>query len=124
MLKNIIRGERVTRIDYSLDFDLDNNGGFTFPCDENGNVGELTQAAVKNLEWCRSHPEKFTEFGVIRSRRYSWREPDRGTCACGRTVYLENQYMGACECECGRWYNLFGQELLPPDQWQETEYDY
>jgi hypothetical protein len=28
--------------------------------------------------------------------------------------------MGANECpHCGQWYNVFGQELLPPDQWEE-----
>lgn len=124
MLKNIVRGERVTEREYSLNYDFDRNSGYTFPCDADGNVSEISQTAMENLTWCRSHPEKFTEFGVIRCREYSWREPDRGTCVCGRTVTLENQYMGACECECGRWYNLFGQELLPPDQWHETEYDY
>ena len=124
MLKDIVRGGRVTETHYTLDFDYDDCGGYTFPCDQDGNVAELLQPAMENLAWCRSHPEKFTRFGVIKKHRQSWREPDRGTCVCGRTVYLENEYMGACQCECGRWYNLFGQSILPPDQWGETEYDY
>lgn len=124
MLKDIVRGERVTQIDYYLEFFYDDNGGYAFPCDEDGNVTGLSQTAIDNLAWCRSHPEKFIRAGVITPREYSWREPDRGTCVCGRTVYLENQYMGACQCECGRWYNLFGQSLLPPAQWGEPDYDY
>lgn len=124
MLRDIVRGERVTEITYELTFDRGDGGGFCFPCDEAGNVGELSQAAMENLKWCQQHPQVFTRAGVITPIRRTWREPDRGTCVCGRTVYLENQYMGACECECGRWYNLFGQSLLPPDQWNDTEYDY
>ena len=35
-------------------------------------------------------------------------------------VELWDQYYGACQCpECGKWYNLFGQSLLPPDCWEE-----
>ena len=124
MLRDIVRGERVTRTDYELVFDDGGNCGFAFPCDEAGNVSGIPQPAMENLAYCRQHPEKFTRAGVVVGRRCSWREPDRGKCKCGRTVYLENQYMGACECECGQWYNLFGQELLPPDQWEDTGYDY
>ena len=36
------------------------------------------------------------------------------------TVYLYDRYRAACQCpKCGRWYNLFGQELLPPEMWEE-----
>ena len=27
--------------------------------------------------------------------------------------------MGAFECACGQWYNMFGQELNPPEDWEE-----
>lgn len=41
-----------------------------------------------------------------------------GECKCGAEVPLMDQYMGACECPgCGQWYNLSGQELLPPEEW-------
>jgi len=36
-----------------------------------------------------------------------------GTCPCGREVTIQ---FDDTECECGRYYNLFGQELVPPSQ--------
>jgi hypothetical protein len=28
--------------------------------------------------------------------------------------------MGACQCEnCGQWYNIFGQELIDPEYWED-----
>ena len=36
-----------------------------------------------------------------------------GRCPCGRTVEV---LYDDTDCECGRYYNLFGQELIPPDQ--------
>ena len=133
MLKNMVRGEFKTDIRYQLTFDDSNGCGFAFPCDIDGNIIPFTDgdpvspAALENLEWCRQHPEKFTRAGEIVEIRQSYREPNRGTCACGQTVELYDQFYGACQCpECGRWYNLFGQELLPPDQWEtdpsEEEY--
>lgn len=45
--------------------------------------------------------------------------PATGVCKCGNRITLQNEYMGACECPyCGRWYNLFGQELNHPDTWR------
>lgn len=36
---------------------------------------------------------------------------------------LVNQYQGACPCpKCGQWYNLFGQELINPQYWEEEDY--
>ena len=55
----------------------------------------------------------------IERQRRKIKDPAHGTCVCGSEVYLYNQYMGACECEnCGRWYNLFGQEIMPPEMWR------
>lgn len=28
-------------------------------------------------------------------------------------------YLGAFECDCGKWYNRFGQALKPPEDWEE-----
>lgn len=38
------------------------------------------------------------------------------TCDCGETLYVDNF---TNECECGRLYNAFGQELADPSEWQE-----
>lgn len=119
MLRNLVRGEYKTSVEYALEFFFDRNSGFSFPCDEYGNVLPLKSSeAAENLEWCRNHPEKF-EFIEIRRHKQSWREPDSGTCHCGERVYLVNEYCGACQCpRCGQWYNLFGQELLPQEEWE------
>ena len=49
-------------------------------------------------------------------------EPATGVCECGHRIALWDEYMGACECpHCGRWYNLFGQELNHPDTWRNGD---
>lgn len=47
-----------------------------------------------------------------------------GICpCCGRRVCLGGNgfapYMGLVECECGQWYNIFGQPLKPPEEWEK-----
>ena len=94
--------------------------GFSFPCDENGNLcDDLTDAAKENFAWCLAHPEKVVDNGVVRQVR-SWTVPALFKCECGFEFYLTDEYMGACECPgCGQWYNLFGQELNDPSMWEE-----
>lgn len=127
MLKNMTSRERKTIVRFELVFDDGHNCGFGFPCDESGNLMNLNDDAKKNLEWCKAHPEKFVRVNEVVTIRQTYTEPAHGTCICGATVILENQYYGACQCpECGRWYNLFGQSLLSPDQWVDdpSEVDY
>lgn len=126
MLNNITRGEYETTVWYELCFDDGRYNGFGFPCDEQGNVPEdMNPAAKENYAWCLEHPERFYRFNKVDRHEQTFRNPDHGTCHCGATVYLQNEYMGACQCErCGQWYNLSGQELLPPDQWEGVDYDY
>lgn len=47
-----------------------------------------------------------------------------GVCPyCGSRVYLGGPgytpYMGVVQCNCGQWYNIFGQALKPPEDWEE-----
>ena len=121
MLTSVVRGDYVTEISYELAFDDGHGNGFGFPCNASGSVGTcLNPAAAANLAYCRQHPEKFKRAGEVVEHRRRYKEEDYGTCECGETVYLVNQYMGACQCpNCGRWYNLFGQSLLPPEAWEE-----
>lgn len=42
-----------------------------------------------------------------------------GDCPCGRRILIEYD---DTPCDCGRYYNLSGQELIPPDQ-REPEDD-
>lgn len=124
MLRIKSERKRVEITEYSLEYFVDETGGYSFPCDENGNVLEMGPEALKNLEQCRQHPEKFIRPGHIRKDVHSYVEPAVGICSCGEDVILEDEYMGACQCgKCGQWYNLFGQELLPPGLWEENYYE-
>lgn len=122
MIKNYVRGEEKELTEYELTFDDGCNNGFAFPCNKDGKLLDgLHQAAIDNYNFCMEHPEKFKRYNKVITLHRFWREPDRGTCCnCGETVYLTNNYMGACQCtKCGQWYNVWGQELLPPEMWEE-----
>ena len=127
MIANYKPSEYVTVTDYEIVFDDGANNGYGFPCDENGNLDkDMNPAARENYERCLAHPEKFVRANKLIKFTRSYRDPARGTCHCGEEIWLTNDYMGACECpNCGQWYNLFGQELLPPRQWEVNfEEDY
>lgn len=121
MIKDFTPGEWKTDIFYELVWDDGHGNGFGFPCSADGEVEPLdNKDAQANLEYCRSHPEKFARAGFVEKYKNTYREPNRGTCSCGERIELWNEYYGACSCpKCGKWYNLFGQELLPPEDWEE-----
>lgn len=119
--------ERGTKesISYSLDFNYKDNpeAGFSFPCDENGEIlkDKIPQTAIENYYKCLKD-DRFAPPYVRKYKNY-WAEPAIGECWCGEEVVLENQYMGACQCsKCGQWYNIFGQELRSPENWEDDEY--
>lgn len=119
MLTNIKERERKTDTWYELVFDDGRNNGFSFPCDEAGTPAKgLMQAAIDNLEYAKAHPEKFVRYNKVVKCKNTYIEPAHGTCSCGREVYLIDEYYGACSCDCGKWYNLYGQELTPPEFWE------
>ena len=121
MLKNFQHSHIVENINYEISF-LDEHGcGYSFPCDKDGKPKGLTDCAMENYKRCLENPKEYSVFNEVRENRNKYKEPAHGTCHCGEEVYLTNQYYGACQCEkCGQWYNMFGQELLPPDQWEEN----
>lgn len=106
---------------HSLVFDDGAGNGYWFPCDENGNLSEdLDEAAYRNYKLCMERKDEFWRANVIAKEECCFYVPASGQCACGNTIELVNEYAGACQCSsCGQWYNLFGQELLPPDQWED-----
>ena len=127
-LKNIVRPERRLEVTYGLRFFIDSTGGYEFPCNADGNVKleEMTEAAIENYNLCLKSPDNFPyAFNEVVEYRRWVKDDAYGTCECGERVYLVNQYMGACSCgNCGRWYNLFGEELLPPEDWEDLDYTY
>lgn len=122
MIQNYIPSKIVTKMEYNLLFDDGHRNGYSFPCDENGNVyNDLNPAALENYKWCLEHPERFVRFNEVVKDTWSYRADAHGTCHCGNEVYLRDEYCGACQCDqCGQWYNLFGQELRPPEDWEEN----
>lgn len=115
--------EFVVKAEKNLVFDDGFGNGFSFPCTPNGEP-ILTDCNRRNYEFALAHPERFERHKVVVESKWSYKENATGTCRCGKRIELFDEYMGACQCpNCGQWYNLFGQELNPPEQWEE-DYDY
>lgn len=121
MLTNVTERRPVEVVSHAIEFLNDEGCGFSFDCDAQGTPVLETLEAKANYSYALSHPEMFTDkFNEFTTRRRVYIEPAHGTCSCGTQVELINQYQGACSCsKCGKWYNLYGQELLPPECWEE-----
>ncbi len=123
MIKNFTPAKPRTIVEHSVEFEYDELGsGFTFPCKPGGevNVVDLPPEAQENYRDCMAHPERFAIWNQYKRRERQYMEPATGDCVCGEHVVLESQYLGCCQCsKCGRWYNIYGQSMLPPDQWAE-----
>lgn len=126
MLKLLSDRRRETTIEYSRNFDyIGKMGwGFSFPSDELGNVdiATLQDAGRENYLKCidPANPLKVVDRGVKRSE-YSYVVPAVGQCQCGRNVTLDADYGDGIDCQCGRIYNLSGQELAPRAQWERDD---
>ena len=123
MIADYRPSERKEEIYYKLCFDDGGHNGFGFNCDENGNLPEdMNPAAKENYAWCLEHPEKFARFNQVVLHRHTYKEPASGICKCGERIMLYAHYLGACECpHCGRWWNIFGQEVNPPSTWSDGD---
>ena len=97
----------------------DPEAGFCFPAVAPGvpNFSSMTPEAKANYQACLTD-ERLTE-AEFTTRKWTYINPAVGLCSCSREVILDSDYQGAVRCECGRWYNLFGQELLDPMYWEE-----
>lgn len=119
MIQDYVPAARKVAERYSVVFDDGHHNGFSFPREKDGTLLPLNPAAKENYDFCMKSPERFARFNVVERERWSYTEPASGKCKCGNHIELVNEYLGACECpHCGQWYNLFGQELLPPNQWE------
>lgn len=120
MLRDIKEPERRRQEYYRRDFQVigePKGCGFSFACDSEGTLTSRNEGQKENFAFAIAHPEKFVDLGVVKHVS-EYLVPGSGLCRCGERVSLIEQYMGACECpRCGQWYNIFGQELLPPDMW-------
>lgn len=121
MIKNYVRAQRKTRTTFELVYDDGQGSGFGFPCDQSGNllIAEMSECGMANYQDCVAHPERYVRAGEVVRYCNTYTENAHGTCICGAEVELQDQYYEACQCaRCGRWYNLYGQSLLPPEQWK------
>ena len=126
MLK-IIRERRPIKFkDYTIEYRYkdDPTAGFTFPatCHGDPDFSAMCQEMLANYEACLANKD-LTD-GEFETHEWTYIEPALGLCSCGKEVILEGGYEGATQCECGRWYNLFGQSLIDPKYWYRDEDDY
>jgi len=127
MLKIIRERSTHTEVEHYVEFTDGGGGGFSFPCDSNGNIQfnddipELGKAQRDNYDYAMSHKERFTcQYAQFVTRKYTVTDNAVGRCVCGEEVELYDQYQGACSCpKCGQWYNMFGQSLVDPEYWED-----
>lgn len=124
MLKIIKERTPETIIDRYIEYTYkdDPNAGFVFPALPNGDPDfeHMPKEAILNYNNCLNDDR--LDGPELRVEKREYMNPAVGKCSCGREVILDADYMGAVQCECGRWYNLFGQELRDPKYWEE-DYD-
>lgn len=109
--------ERVEIVEYARRFVFRNdpNYGFSFDCDEHGNL-DVPKLVRENYEKCVRGEHDVIDEGIVKFVRH-YNDPARGLCKCGREVVLDG-FTNTCD-GCGRDYNLSGQELAPSECWGE-----
>lgn len=121
MLQILTNRQLATHTEYHIEFTNDEGGGFSFNATADGKVILENKDQRTNYEHAMKHPEEYpVQFNEFVARKIEYVQPAVGVCECGNALELVSQYMGAFQCsECGRWYNVFGQELLDPEFWEE-----
>ncbi len=115
MIKIIKERTPITKTEFYIDFTYkdDPDSGYCFPANLDGTpaLDKMCPEAIANYESCLTDDRLTEEF---RKEVCNYTEPAVGQCVCGKEVVLDSDYMGAVQCDCGRWYNLFGQSLKDP----------
>jgi hypothetical protein len=123
MLKIIKERTPETTREYYIEFKYkdDPEAGFCFPatCYGDPDFSRMTSEALANYEACLTD-KRLTE-GEFTKHKWTYTNPAIGICSCGKDVVLDCDHSGAVQCECGRWYNLFGQSLIDPKYWYRDE---
>ncbi len=124
MIKIIKERTPETTVEYIIEYIYkdDRYSGFYFPACQDGtpDLEAMSPEMRANYDSCQTNTRlDGPEFKV---NKYMYMNPAVGRCTCGTEVILDSDYAGAVRCECGRWYNIFGQELLDPKYWEE-DYD-
>jgi hypothetical protein len=106
-----------TKVEYSLFYKTDPSGaGYSFPCDENGQVfvDQLKPTALASYQRCQTGKVLSRS---IQANRWSYTTPAVIRCVCGAEVELHG-FTNTCD-ECERDYNMSGQLLADRSQWGE-----
>lgn len=123
MLKIIKERMPETITEYYIEFNYKDNpeAGFCFPATSSGepDFSCMSPEAKANYEACLTD-DRLTE-AEFKVEKHTYINPAVGQCVCGAEVILECDHAGAVMCECGKWYNLFGQELRDPKYWEEDD---
>lgn len=121
MLKIIKERTSETIREYFIEFKYkdDPDAGFCFPATVHGDpdFNCMSSEALANYEACLTD-DHLTE-AEFTKHEWTYMNPALGLCSCGREIVLECDHAGAVRCDCGKWYNLFGQELIDPKYWEE-----
>lgn len=118
MLKSYVPAHTEEIVEKTLEYLHENDCGYSFDLGADDTPIFSCQAALDSYEHCEANREKFFWIGKkVRTRRV--KIPARGVCQCGCELPLIGRYYGATECDCGLWYNMMGQEILPPEMWEE-----
>jgi hypothetical protein len=121
-MKIIKRRERIEHVTRELFFERKDcpGAGFSFPCDEKGNVNVAALPAAAQSSYSEAlraagGPQMYAP--EVREYTSVAVEPALGLCnRCGDEVAL---YGFTNTCDCGADYNMSGQELAPRSQWGE-----
>ena len=113
----IRKGERITQVEFSRDFDWEGEvrSGFSFPCDETGEVTLLNPAAIENFEKCvaNTHERPVVNRGIRRRESSYWQpgiikcEGSLAVCKCGIV------HKGAAWNECIGWHDFEETSYVP-----------
>jgi hypothetical protein len=88
--------------------------GFSFDCDQHGNVKDGKRR--HQISKLKEKSNLYHYRGVV-AHKTRWTQHAIGRCACGEAVEL-SAFTNTCS-QCGRDYNMSGQELAPRSQWGE-----
>ena len=118
--KIISESQKVNHVEYRREFSSidDDACDYSFPCEKNGTLihDKFYDSWIENYHYCVSHPDEYEDMGII-TMKWEYTEPTHALCSCGREVFLSGD---TCCGGCGQWYNMFGQPIKNPFEWDEN----
>ena len=126
MIKIIKNREPEQIVEYYVEYYYDEtrDAGFSFPANSKYEVDTETMTPEGKVNYERCLNDKSLIGPVHQKYEHTYINPAVGKCSCGAEVILDSDYAGAVRCECGKWYNIYGQELRDPKYWEEDDSDY